>query len=154
MQNQEGCQKGTWPIKAGHRTNVVTKFWKRGDWKCTTWKWRTKSYQNFRVLNMTRFAVHMKLRIHIHIHRFNCLSMHISLYPQTPLFPVYIYTCVRGLHGDKNLSPPQPSPLFLSLSPLYPLVTEFLEHNQQIVSECYSVAEECSLDFVSYITSN
>ena len=39
IQNQEGCQKGTWPIKAGHPLQQSRAAWQRqpcvnGDWLC------------------------------------------------------------------------------------------------------------------------
>jgi len=63
-----------------------------------------------------RLAVDMKFRIHIriHIHDFTWISMDISISMDASIF------CIRELpRADKNFSPLQPSPLFLSLSPLH-----------------------------------
>jgi len=71
-----------------------------------------KTVSNLRGL---RLAVDMKFRIYIriHIHDFTWISMDISISMDASIF------CIRELHGDKNFSPLQPSPLFLSLSPLH-----------------------------------
>ena len=62
-----------------------------------------------------RLAVDMKFRIHIriHMHDFTWISMDISISMDASIFRI------RELHGDKNFSPLQPSPFFLSLSPLH-----------------------------------